>query len=126
MQSSTGDAQLKLIHAAMLSGVLLFLAVVLFLSGGRDGAESNLIFRWGWLALAVVAVFTAGFVRGRLQRSADEAEVRTAAILIWAVAESAALLGLVSTLVTGDIAPGLGATLVFVFLMVHHRPSQLA
>jgi len=125
MPSSSRDAQLKFLYAAMLSGVLLFFAVVLFLSGGRDGGESTVIFRWGWLALAVIAVFAAGFLRGRLQRGSEAAEVWTAAILIWGVAESAALLGLVSTLVTGDLAPGLGSTLVFVFLMIHHRPSQL-
>lgn len=119
---------LKVIHGAMLGGTLLFLSVALFLTLGREGGEPTLdhsLFRWAWLGFGFVAVFGAGFMRGRLGRSPDESKVQTTGIVIWALAEGTALVGIVSTIVSGDIAPALGATLVGVFLMVHHRPTQL-
>ena len=122
---SPEDAVLKIIHATMLGGTLLFFAVVLFVFGGRETEQTVPALRWAWFAFAVAAVFAAGFVRGRLVRDSDDDQVRATGIVIWALAEGAALLGMVSTIVTGEIAPAIGATLVAVFLMVHHRPSHL-
>jgi hypothetical protein len=119
------DPVLKLIHATMLGGTLTFFAVVMFLVRGQEPVESGAVFRWGWLAAAVIAVFAVGALSGRLHRDSDEVAIRTAGIVIWALAEGAALLGIVSTIVTGDVTPAIGATLIAVFLMVHHRPSQL-
>ena len=119
---------LKAIHGAMLGGTLVFLSVALFLVVGRDASDASLpspLLRWAWLVFASIAVFGAGFLRGRLGRHANEARIQTTGILIWALAEATALFGIVATIVTGDLAPGLGATLVGVFLMIHHRPSQL-
>lgn len=128
MKNRNHPMPLKVIHAAMLGGTLVFLSVALFLTLGREGPGPSVdspLFRWAWLAFGLVAVFGAGFLRGRLGRSPDEARVQTTGILIWALAEATALFGIVATIVTGDLAPGLGATMVGVFLMIHHRPSQL-
>ncbi|MDX1394132.1 MAG: hypothetical protein R3195_07070, partial [Gemmatimonadota bacterium] len=67
-----------------------------------------------------------GVVRGRLGRGADAAQVRAGGIVIWALAEAVGLVGMVSTIVTGAPMPAIGATVIAVFLMFHHRPSQLA
>ena len=120
------DALLKLIHVSMLGGTLVFFAVVYFLYGvGGGAAEAGPLLRWGWLVVAVGAVFVIGVVRGRLQRGSDDAQRRMTGILIWALAEGVGLLGMVSTILTGDVTSAIGATLVAVFLMFLHRPSRL-
>lgn len=119
------DPTLTLIHASMLGGTLLFFGVVVFFFGGRATGTTDGIFRWAWLGFAALAVFGVGALRGRLHRDSDAAEIRTTGILIWALAESAALIGLVSTILTGNVTPAIGATMIGVFLMLHHRPSQL-
>ena len=134
-EDRNASIQLRIIHGAMLGGTLLLLAVALFLArsggdvspsgGGASSSAASPVFRWGWLAFATVAVFGAGVLRGRLGRSPDEARVRVTGILIWALAEATAMFGIVATTVSGDLAPALGAALVGVFLMVHHRPSRL-
>ena len=119
------DPTLRIIHAVILGGTLTFLAVVFFLYRGERDVPAGAVLRWGWLLAAVVAVFAAGYLRGRLGPGSAPGEVRTAGILIWAIAEGAALIGMVSTIVTGDVSPAIGATLIAAFLMLHHRPSQL-
>lgn len=120
------DPVLKLIHASMLGGTLVFFAVVYFLFGGGPSEEPGVLLRWAWLVVAAATVFGVGAVRGRLHRDSDDAAVRASGILIWAMAEGAALVGIVSTIVSGDVVPAIGATLIAVFLMLHHRPSQLS
>lgn len=124
-QQAGGDSTLRLIHAIMLSGTLTFFAVVVLLYRGDGDEPASAALRWGWLVAAVVAVFAAGYLRGRLGSASDPGAVRTARILIWALAEGAALIGMVSTIVTGHVSSAIGATLIAVFLMPHHRPSRL-
>lgn len=122
------DPVLTTIHAAMLGGTLIFFVVGMLLVSRRptpEGPQPGIVLRWAWFALAALAVFGAGVVRGRLGRGLDDARLRTGGIVIWALAEGVALLGIVSTIVSGDYAPAFGATLVGVYLMIHHRPSQL-
>ena len=119
------DPVLKLIHLTMLGGTLAFFAVVYFLFAGRDTGVESAALRWAWLGIAVAAVFGAGFLRGRLSGRSGDDQVRTTGIMIWALAEGAALLGIVSTIVTGDPMSAMGATAIGVFLMVYHRPSEL-
>jgi len=122
------DPVLTTIYSAMLGGTLLSFVIGTLLVSRRpapEGPEPGLVLRWGWFALATLAVFGAGIVRGRLGRDADDARLRTSGIVIWALAEGVALLGIVSTIVWGDHAPALGATLVGVYLMIQHRPSRL-
>lgn len=114
---------LRIIHAALLSGVLLYAAVVYFLIGGAEAdLDTVATLRWVWVAVAVGTVFAAGIVRGRLPRGASEERRRTTALVVWALAESVALLGITLALVTGDALPLAGGVLVALFLFVYHRP----
>jgi len=122
-----GDTRrtMRLIHGALLSGILMFGAVVLFLlrSGSMGGLQPG-PFRWAWLALALVALFAAGLVRGRLRPEAAPREVQITAILIWALAEAQALAGLSFALVTGDVVLAGGGLVVAMFLLALHRPAS--
>ncbi len=120
-----GHRTMRLIHGALLSGILIFGAVVLFLlRSGSVGSGQPGPFRWIWLALALVALFAAGLVRGRLRPEAEPREVQTTAILIWALAEAQALAGLSFALVTGDAVLAAGGLVVAMFLLALHRPSS--
>jgi hypothetical protein len=123
-QRPEADPVLKLIHATMLGGTVAFFLVVFFLFRG-EGDGGSTVLRWAWLAAAIGAVFFAGFLRGRLGPGADGGQVRSTGVMIWAVAEGVALLGMVTTIVTGDVSAAIGATVIGVFLMLYHRPSEL-
>lgn len=117
---------LRIIHIALMSGVLIFAAVVYFLMQegvAAAAAQQASLFRWVWLALALGLVFGAGILRGRLPRGAAPERVRTTAILVWALAEATALTGITFALITGDWMPLIGGLLVGLFLFLHHRPS---
>lgn len=121
------DRVLWVVYGAMLSGVLLFALVVRWIMPvGTVGAELDTV-AWVAPALAVLAVFAAGFVHGRFQANAAEAAEgarRTAAIIVWSFAEGAALFGLVIVLVTGSLYPaGVGALIAFL-TMAHYHPGR--
>ena len=115
------DRVLWIIYGAMLSGVLLFALVVRWIMPlGTAGTGLDTV---AWIApvLAVLAVFAAGFVHGRLQAKVVEGARRTAAILVWSFAEGAALFGLVIVLVTGSLYPaGVGALMAFLTMAYYH------
>ena len=119
------DPALKLIHGAILSGTILFFGVVYFLFGDQAVQDVSPALRWAWLAAAIIAVFVAGYVRGRIGPNPDAEQVRTGGLIIWCLSEGAALLGMASTIVTGDMSSAIGATLIAVFLLIYHRPSEL-
>lgn len=122
----SGDLRqtLRIIHAAVLGGVLAFGAIVLFLvATGRSGAEGGGALRWAWLALAVVALFAVGMLRGRLRPEAPPRQVQSTAIMIWALAELPALIGLAFALVSGDLVPAIGGLVVGLALLTTHRPA---
>jgi hypothetical protein len=117
---------LRIIHGAVSGGLVAFGAIVLFLLGsGRSGSVEGLALRWVWLALSVVALFLAGVARGRLPRNASPGQLRTTAIVIWALAEVPALTGLAFALVTGDLVPAVGGLVIGLALLVSHRPATL-
>lgn len=125
-----GDAEgvrraMRLIHGALLGGVLMLGVVVLFLLRSGDmGSGQSGPFRWVWLSLALVALFAAGLVRGRLRPEAPAREVQTTAIVIWALAEAQALAGISFALVTGDTLLAGGGLVVAMFLLALHRPAS--
>lgn len=123
MPSSEQRLVLTVIHASFLAAILIFFGVVLWL--GLDPEPDPGWRRWAWVVVTAGAVFGAGFVRGRLPRNAAPERIQTTAIVIWALAEGSAMFGTVMMLVTGALAPGLGATLVAVVLFVLYRPSTL-
>jgi F0F1-type ATP synthase membrane subunit c/vacuolar-type H+-ATPase subunit K len=115
---------LPIIQLALASGVLLF-ALIVFVVLRPSGAETDLsIFRWVWLAFALLSIFGAGVVRGRLSRDATEQQAYTTAIIVWALAEGQALLGLVTYLVAGDRLPAVLGLVVGFYLFARHRASE--
>lgn len=123
MPSSEQRLVRTLIHGSFLAGILILFAIALWVA--PDPEPVSAWWRWAWVIVTAVAVFGVGLVRGRLPRNAAPERIRTTAIVIWALAEGSAMFGTVTMLVTGALAPGLGATFVSVVLFLLHRPSTL-
>lgn len=124
MNEGSGDP-LPIVHLALAAGVVLFAAVLFGFVGPLETVEDGVL-RWVWLGLAVVAVVAAGIVRGRLEAPGVEAAQRRAgAIVIWALAEGQALVGLVFYMLTGDVVPAVVGVLLFFFLWWRYRPTAL-
>jgi hypothetical protein len=117
-------AVLKVIYVALALGVGV-LAVVFYLVGpAASGAMDRSLFRWIWLAVAVVCTIGAGAVHGRSRAmSADGGSVLPAAVVAWSLAEAQALLAAIGFFLTGDLALLVAGLVLFVFLFARHRPS---
>jgi len=94
----------QLIRLALITGVLMFGAVMLFVHrqpSWKPGVLPSAI-GYALLAYAIVAVLVARAMRGRVLRE-PEPQRRASLLLIgWAVGEGAALLGAVIFFVTGQ------------------------
>lgn len=127
MTDETGNAPstpaLTIIWAALAVGVLTF-AVLVFVLGPTAGDGRSGAWRWAWFAAALVAIFAAGIVRGRLRRDPRPEQIRASAILIWALGEGQALLGLVLYFVTGDSTPAIVGLAVGAWIFLRHRPAS--
>ena len=122
-------------HFAMLAGLVLAAAVFVFLvrfSGFAVSVPRPLapLLAGGSIVLVAVA---ATFLRRRIpERGFNEPpevywaspEHRGAVIVLWAVTEGAALLGLIGYLLTGSLLPGASALIAIATLAVF-RPSHL-
>ena len=103
-------ARQGIIRLAMLAGVLLFGAVIAWLSrGGRvpvsarpTSAETLAFLRLLAPTIAVTAVVAATFLRYVLSRTPDPARGWPLRVVAWAVGEGAALLGGAYWLLSGD------------------------
>ncbi len=117
-------AVLKVIYVALALGVGV-LAVVFYLVGPvAQGSIDRSLFRWVWLAAAVVCTVGAGIVRGRSSAvSADARSVLPAAVVAWSLAEAQALLAAIGFFLTGDLALLVAGLVLFIFLLTRHRPS---
>ena len=117
-------AVLKVIYVALALGVGV-LALVFYLIGPvAEGSIDRSLFRWVWLAAAVVCTVGAGIVRGRSSAvSADARSVLPAAVVVWSLAEAQALLAAIGVFLTGDLALLVVGLVLFIFLLSRHRPS---
>jgi hypothetical protein len=124
---TAGSQALSAIYAALALGVFLFAAVVLFvLEPGQASIDASLM-RIIWLGAAVVATLAAGMVRGRMTgHGMDPDQARTAAIVVWALAEGQALAGIVGTLLTGDRVTAYASLALFVWLWMRYPPRSFA
>jgi hypothetical protein len=123
----------RIIHAALTSGVILF-AIVVFLVLGRAMAETDLPRVAMFALLGVSLAFTAVSVlvlRPRVpRRSTDESAdlywttAATQALFTWALLEGGALLGLVTYALSGMTAALIVAAVPLVVLIAFH-PGQL-
>lgn len=123
MLSTDSDPRvLKTIWLALAAGVFLFAAIVLFVLEPLDATVDAGLMRMVWFAVAVVATLGAGFTRGKLAASSAQG-ARTAAIVVWALAEGQGLVGLVGTMLTGDRMTAYGALALFVWLWLRYPPG---
>jgi hypothetical protein len=125
----------RIIHAALVSGILLFWLVAWYL--GRAQAmpvyalpDRRVLYIALFLVSAVLfgaAIFTAGRL-GRVAPGTSQDDWWRVnlgkAIVIWALVEAPALLGLVAYVLTGDFR-ALIATLTGLLLFGNYRPSRL-
>jgi hypothetical protein len=122
---AAGSQALSAIYAALALGVFLFAAIVLFvLQPGQASIDSNLM-RIVWLGAAVLATLAAGIVRGRMTgHGMGPDQARTAAIVVWALAEGQALVGIVGTMLTGDRVTAYASLALFVWLWMRYPPRS--
>ena len=114
---------LTIIYGALAAGVFLFAAIVLLVLEPIDSVVDPTVMRLVWFGLAAVAVFGAGIVRGRLA-GGDPQRSRTGAIVVWALAEGQALVGIVGTMITGDRIMTYGALAIFVWIWLRYPPRS--
>lgn len=116
---------LTAIYVALALGVFLFAAVVLFVLEPMETSVDENTMRFVWLGFAAVATLAVGAVRGRLAGAgADQA--RTAAIVVWALAEGQALVGITGTMLTGDRVIAFAALALFVWLWMRYPPRAFS
>ncbi|MEN8144896.1 MAG: hypothetical protein ABFS14_08085 [Gemmatimonadota bacterium] len=114
-------AHLRIIHAALIAGVLLFAAVIAVVVPSGSPEPMNAL-RLAWLGAAAAAMVAAGVVSGRLAVQADSASRARSAIIMWAIGEGPALLGLAFSFVTGDRLLLVLPVVVFLLYMMRYRP----
>ena len=125
----------RLIHASMVAG-LLFMAVTLYVVRRVATAQALTVPIvgpvLGGVALVLLTVAAAAvrprIAARRFDQNADDywsgIETRTAAILLWGIAEGAGLVGCVGYFLTGATAPAVAVFLALVML-TFFRPSRL-
>ncbi len=128
MRHQTPDAGpqiLTAIYAALALGVFLFAAIVLFVLEPVEASLDPGLMRIVWFAAAIVATLGAGIVRGRMAgRDVGPDSSRMAAIVVWALAEGQALLGIVATMLTGDRVTAYASLALFAWLWMRYPPRS--
>ncbi|MBO6574044.1 MAG: hypothetical protein JJ896_01395 [Rhodothermales bacterium] len=121
MTPNIQPAQVRLIRLALLSGIVLFGLVALFIAGQADhgvtlNADGPLA---GFVALLVI--LAAGVVmlfRRRIDGAASYEERARMLIIAYAACELAALVGAVHLLMTGGMLPYIAGVVVYLFALV--------
>ncbi|MEE9230889.1 MAG: hypothetical protein V3U86_09305 [Acidobacteriota bacterium] len=116
---------LRILHAAFIAGICGF-ALVIAIIGPSSGIESTSILRLTWLGVAAAAMVGAGAVSGRLAAQADVTERARTAIVLWALGEGPALLGLIFYFMTGDRLLLVLPLVAFLVYMTRYRPASFA
>jgi F0F1-type ATP synthase membrane subunit c/vacuolar-type H+-ATPase subunit K len=120
--SGPRPVSLPVIWVSLAAGVALF-AVVLLAVRPEPAVEDATLFRVVWLVLAVGVALAAGALRSRAGASgADEGQWQTTAIVVWALAEGQALLGLVGYMLSGDRLLFYLPLVFFVWLWLRYPP----
>lgn len=114
---------LRTIYGALAAGVLLYALIVLFVLEPLDSGLAPAVMRTVWLVVALGAVLVAGMIRGRIGAgTAASITAPQAAIVVWALAEGQALVGITATLLTGDRVPSVAALALFAWLWARYPP----
>ena len=119
--------RLPILYAALASGVVLYAAVLLFAIEPTGAVQDSTWLRIAWLAVAVGVTLMAGVVQARLRSgTVDESGRASSAILVWALAEGQALLGLTGYLLSGDRMLLILSLVLFAYLYLRYRPSAFS
>lgn len=123
--TDAGSQALTAIYAALAMGVFVFAAVVLFVLDPLEASLDPGLMKIVWFVAAIIATLGAGIIRGRMAggKAGPDAS-RTAAILVWALAEGQALLGIVGTMLTGDRVTAYASLALFVWLWMRYPPGK--
>ena len=125
--SDSGPQALGAIYGALALGVFIFAAIVLFVIDPLEASVDPNVMRIVWLGVAAVATLGAGVIRSRIAHAAAGSDQRRgAAIIVWALAEGQALVGIVGTLLTGDRVTAYASLAVFVWLWMRYPPSSFS
>lgn len=120
--AQNGSSQtLTAVYVALALGVFLFAVVVLFVLEPTEASAGGTMVRLAWFGLAIVVTLAVGVVRGRSAGAGPE-QARTAAIVVWALAEGQALVGIVATMLTGDRVIAYAALALFAWLWMRYPP----
>ena len=127
---------MKILHSALVMGLLVVSAVFVFLLQTRAWqpliAVPSVGLALAGLSLAILLAAILGLRPRMTQRRSDESPEmywavptnRAAAIVLWAILDGAAFLGLVGYVLTGALAPAASAALAVSGLILV-RPSRL-
>ena len=122
---SSANQSLAAIYAALAGGVFIYAAIVLFVLDPADSSIDSNVLRLAWFGLAAAAMMGAGVIRGRASASRnDPGRMRAYAIIVWALAEGQALLGITATLLTGDRILAYGSLAIFVWIWLRYPPRS--
>jgi hypothetical protein len=117
-QSPASPAAAHAIRLALLTGVLLFGAVIWYVNRSvttpRMDVSANTPFRIAFYAVLLGSIAGVYIVRGVRARAAGYAQRVSMTIVAWAIAEGAALFGGVIYLLTLDPVPYLCGLILFV------------
>ena len=131
MTAAPDSKSIRLIHLSLLAGVLLFLAVSLFVrSGSPVDGDSRLPLVL--LAASLPPLLLSLVLKSRIppRRAAESADAwwqahYTRAVIVWSLIEGASLLGVVAFWLTGQSLP-LAATAAGILLFGLTAPGRLA
>ena len=113
----------RAIYAALFVGVVMFAAIVRFVVG-PIGTYGEAPLRYVWLVAAAGCTLAAGFFKTKLAgRGADDAQRTSAAVVVWALAEGQALLGIVAYMLSGDVLVFWTSLILFAYLFARYRPG---
>ena len=122
--ATSGLQALTAVYGALAAGVFLFAAIVLFVLDPIEAGITPGTVRVIWFAFAMIAMLGAGVIRGRMAGGRDANQARVAALLVWALAEAQALVGITGTMITGDRVLTYGALAIFVWIWVRYPPRS--
>ena len=123
--TDAGSQALTVIYAALAMGVFLFAAVVLFVLDPLEASLDPGLMKIVWFVAAIIATLGAGIIRGRMAGGVAGSDAsRTAAIVVWALAEGQALVGIVGTMLTGDRVTAYASLALFVWLWMRYPPAK--
>ncbi|MEJ2547291.1 MAG: hypothetical protein P8125_05680 [Gemmatimonadota bacterium] len=119
--------RLPVLYAALASGVVLYAAVLVFVLEPTLAVEDPTWLRVAWLAVAVGVTLMAGVIQARMRSGAlDDSGRASSALMVWALAEGQALLGLTGYLLSGDRLLLILSLALFAYLYLRYPPAAFS